>query len=264
MLKIHIGNQTAFSAQSALEPFEYALGNGFDAFEWFPDKKSSGGWDAQALSPSLREEVRRAAKAKGVRLSVHGRWDANPLEPRALPLLNEDIGLASDLGAALFNIHLYADRGIEAFVAAIGPVIERTADAGAQLSIENTPLNPPEHFNRLFEALAKSGLPVSHVGMCFDMGHANLCAETRNDYLKYFLTLGEFVPVIHLHLHENRGDYDSHLPLFTGPAGTDETAVKEFLGALRKRKYAGSMILEVWPQPPTLLNQARDRLLQLL
>src|SRR5947209_6292522 len=42
---ISIGNQTAFSAASLMEPFEYALANGFDAFEWFPDKKESGaGW----------------------------------------------------------------------------------------------------------------------------------------------------------------------------------------------------------------------------
>ena len=42
---IRIGNQTAFSALTPLEPFEYAVQNGFTAFEWFPDKKETGeGW----------------------------------------------------------------------------------------------------------------------------------------------------------------------------------------------------------------------------
>ncbi len=37
-----IGNQTAFSAARFMEPFQYALANGFAAFEWFPDKKPDG------------------------------------------------------------------------------------------------------------------------------------------------------------------------------------------------------------------------------
>jgi sugar phosphate isomerase/epimerase len=264
MPQIHIGNQTAYSAASALAPFDYALGNDFDAFEWFPDKKASGGWDGSDLSPVQREQIQKTAKANGIRQSVHGRWDANPLDPNALILLNEDIDLAVDLGAALFNIHLYPEQGIEVYLTAIQPIIKKTSRAGLQLSIENSPLNPPEEFNQLFDALQKSGLPVSHVGMCFDIGHANLCAATRNDYLKYFTALRRSVPVIHLHLHENWGDADTHLPLFTGPAGQDTTGIKQFLTAVQARKYSGSMILEGWPQPPTLLNQARHRLLQML
>jgi sugar phosphate isomerase/epimerase len=264
MAAIHIGNQTAFSAASALEPFDYALANGFDAFEWFPDKKPSGGWDAEDLSPALREELRRTAQAKHIRFSVHGRWDANPLEPRSLNLLNNDIDLAIDLGAALFNIHLYPEHGIDVYIAAIKPIIQRTSRAGLQLSIENSPQNTPEHFNQLFKSLAKTGLSASHVGMCLDIGHANLCADTRNEYLKYLLALGKHVPVIHHHMHENWGDADTHLPLFTGPAGKDVAGLKKFLVAIQARKYSGSMILEGWPHPPTLLNQARDGLLQLL
>jgi sugar phosphate isomerase/epimerase len=245
-------------------PFEYTLANGFDAFEWFPDKKPSGGWDEQDLSPALRKNIRRTARSKGIRLSVHGRWDANALEPRALALLNKDIDLAIDLGAALFNIHLYPEQGVDVYLHAIDPIIQRTSNAGLQLAIENSPLNTPEHFNELFRLLKNSDLPRAHVGMCFDIGHANLCAATRNDYLKYFFTLASSIPVIHLHFHENWGDADTHLPLFTGPAGKDQTGLKKFLAAIQARKYSGSLILEGWPQPPALLNHARDRLLQLL
>jgi hypothetical protein len=33
---------------------------------------------------------------------------------------------------------------------------------------------------------------------------------------------------------------------------------------LKKRKFSGSIILEQWPEPHTLLNQARDRLYEIL
>jgi hypothetical protein len=59
---IWIGNQTAYSAATPIEPFEYALAQGFDAFEWFPDKQPDGsGWDETNLDPAQRRSVRDAA-----------------------------------------------------------------------------------------------------------------------------------------------------------------------------------------------------------
>jgi hypothetical protein len=72
------------------------------------------------------------------------------------------------------------------------------------------------------------------------------------------------VPIIHLHLHENHGDRDSHLTLFTGPAGRDPAGLSALLERLARRGFSGSGILEQWPQPPELLVQARDRLLELV
>ena len=36
---VRLGNQTSCWAATPFEPFEFALASGFDAFEWFPDKK---------------------------------------------------------------------------------------------------------------------------------------------------------------------------------------------------------------------------------
>ena len=78
---IQIGNQTAFSAATPIEPFEYAVANGFDAFEWFPDKKPTGaGWDERPGRIAAPEHSGNRL-ARGMRLSVHARWQANPLQP---------------------------------------------------------------------------------------------------------------------------------------------------------------------------------------
>src|SRR5215475_12948542 len=262
---IRIGNQTSCWAPSPAEPFDYAVANGFDAFEWFPDKKPGVGWDESDLTQGQRDKIRETAKEKGIRLSVHARWQANPLHPEAVELLRKDVELAGDLGAVLLNIHLFHEAGIERYVSAITPLIWETAESGLQLSIENTPEHTPEQFVELFGRMRelKSG-SSEHIGMCLDLGHANLSSATRNNYLGFVDRLDSDVPIIHLHLHENWGDGDTHLTLFTGPAGRDDAGIRGFIERMNQREFSGSIIFEQWPQPPTLLNQARDRLLGLL
>lgn len=275
--RIRIGNQTAFSAASFLQPFEYAVDNGFDAFEWFPDKKESGaGWETGEISAETRRTIKNTARAHGIRLSVHAPRQANPMLPESAEPLEEAVRFAEDVGARLLNIHLDAGGGAAAFARALKPLLQRLAATGIRLAIENTPLTTPEDCNDLFRLLfssAGAGLAVppcsdaaarrpdaATVGMCLDLGHANLCQATRNDYLQFLDRLESQVPLIHIHLHENYGDADSHLPLFTGPAGRDPTGIEGFVQRLRERRFAGSIILEQWPQPPELLNAARNRL----
>lgn len=262
---ICIGNQTAFAADTPMQPFAHALASGFDAFEWFPDKKPRGaGWEEDDLSREQRRGICETAEARGMRLSVHARWGANPLDPGLRPLLLKDVELARDLGAALLNIHLHPEKGLKAYVESITWLIGHLAGTGLRLSIENTPLTAPEQFNELFKRLRNLDAAwAHHVGMCLDLGHANLWIGTRNNYLEYIDRLQPHVPVIHLHVHENWGDTDSHLTLFTGPAGRADASVRGFVGRMKRRGFSGSLILEQWPQPPSLLNQARDALLRI-
>ncbi len=262
MNKIRIGNQTAFSALTTALPFEYAVANGFDAFEWFPDKKESGdGWDESDLDEETRSYIRDAAVKHNISLSVHSSLSAEPKRPETHEIIFRDIKLAQDIGAGLLNIHLVNGDKIENYVKAIKQVILRTAKAGIKLAIENTPLTGPDDFNALFAYLKKQKtLASSHVGMCLDLGHANLQESTRNNYLKYIDLLGSHVPINHVHMHENYGDSDSHLPAFTGPSLRDTSGILGFVTRMKKRQFAGSVILEQWPEPPLLLNEARDRL----
>ncbi len=249
-----------------MAPFEYAVGNRFDAFEWFPDRDSSGrGWVENDMDPDTRSRIRSTARSHDIRQSVHAPWQANPLRSEAQPLLQASLDFAIAIGAPLLNIHLYAEEGAEAYVRAIEPLLSRLPETGIRLSIENTPLTTPAHFNELF-ALLREHRPAGadYAGMCLDIGHANLCASTRNDYLRYLAALDPQVPIIHIHLHENWGDRDSHLPIFTGPAGKDSKGIEILLERLIRRNFSGSIILEQWPEPPSLLNMGRDRLHRLL
>jgi sugar phosphate isomerase/epimerase len=265
--RLRIGNQSAFSAHPLTLPFDFAVQHGFDAFEWFPDKRSDGaGWVIADLSAAQRQTLRARARDAGIRLSVHAPVQVDPLRPGANKELDESLRLAVDLGAGLLNIHFSVPQQVEEYAAAVGPLIQRCSISGVKLAIENVPATSPEDFNRLFALLLRSPPRNSEpvVGMCLDVGHANLHAQTRNDYIAYIDRLRLEVPILHLHLHENHGDQDSHLVIFTGPAGQNPAGVLALLDRLRQRNFMGNVILEQWPQPPELLVSARDRLLELV
>jgi sugar phosphate isomerase/epimerase len=264
-LALHIGNQSAFTAP-LLVPFEFALKHGFGAFEWFPDRKPDGsGWAPADLTAGQRQELRARARDAGMRLSVHAPIEADPLRPGSGRDVEESLRLAIDLGAGLLNIHFSDPRRTEELAGALVPLIPRCAISGVKLAIENVPATSPEDFNRLFALLPRIGSNSgATVGMCLDIGHANLHEATRNNYIGFVDRLRAEVPIIHLHLHENHGDRDSHLVLFTGPAGRDPTGPVLLLDRLRQRGYEGNAVLEQWPSPPELLVQARDRLVSLL
>ena len=264
--RIRVGNQTAFMALTPIDPFLYAIENNFDAFEWFPDKKEDGaGWDLVDISDNMRRYIKETAHSHNIALTVHAPWWANPLTLDSNEIFFNNVDFAQEIGATLLNIHLDLDNGLEKYVRAILPLIKYCQDAGLQLAIENTPLTTPEEFNRLFSLLANiSDTVIDHVGMCFDLGHANLCASSQNDYIGFFDRLAPHVPIFHVHLHENYGDHDSHLVIFTGPAAENDLGIRLFLERLVKGDFQGSIILEQWPDPPLMLKSARDKLIDII
>ncbi len=265
-VRIRIGNQTAYTVQNIMQPFEYAVVNGFDAFEWFPDKKASGaGWMEGDISAEKRSVIKEAARSNDVCLTVHASSRTIPLNPPGDKSIYETIEFAQDIGASLFNIHLSTNGGLRVYYETITPIINQLVEAGIKLSIENTIDTTPADINELFRRLREPGvISADSVGLCLDLGHANLCHTTRNDYLRYVDLIGPDVPIIHLHMHENYGDYDSHLPLFTGPSGRDPSGIMGLFKRLQQRHFTGCVILEQWPIPPSLLNTSRSRLLEII
>jgi sugar phosphate isomerase/epimerase len=264
---IRIGNQTSFAAASMLDPFGFALANEFTAFEFFPNRGFSGydGWDERDLNDETRRYIRQTASAKGIELTVHAPLEIDPLRDAEDGRLYSTIEFAAEIGAKLLNLHLDLSQGAERFVEALRRTLLLTAEARLQLALENTVFTGPEDFNRFFAALYQgSDFPFAHAGMCFDLGHANLYGTTRNDYCRFLDGLSEQVPIIHLHLHENYGDRDSHLTLFTGPSRDNTAGLEGLIDRLARRGFAGCGILEQWPRPPSLLVEARNRLCKLL
>jgi sugar phosphate isomerase/epimerase len=258
---IRIGNQTSCQVPSR-RPYEFALRHGFDAFEWFSDRGRFG-WCEADMGAVERKRLRGDAARHGLLFSVHAPHAANPVRPEGAAEIRRSIDFAGDVAAGVVNIHLFTDQNARVYTEALGPLLDAGQAAGVRLSLENTPLTSPNDFNAVFDVLSAMPEAKGRVGMCLDMGHANLNPSTRNDYIRFVDELGEHVPIIHWHAHENWGDRDSHLTLFTGPSAHDERGLRALVLRLLRRGFCGSVVLEQWPQPPGLLVEARERLRRL-
>lgn len=255
-----IGNQTAFWAP-VTDPFEFAVEHGFEAFEFFPDVGPNGrGWSSRDLSADQRSQLRAAAAQRDMRVSVHAALESQLLDRSTWNGLAHDIELARDLGARVINLHLAPvdPEGCATAALALADILQ---PLGITLALENTVSVGPDQVNQVFRFMeSRLAGRQNGVGLCLDIGHANLCAATKNDYLRFLDALGDHVPIVHAHIHENWGDTDRHLTLFTGPAGRDSAGVVGLLRRLRQRRFEGVLIFEQWPTPTSLLLSARERL----
>ena len=117
-------------------------------------------------------------------------------------------------------------------------------------------------FNQFFSHMTSSS--KKKVGMAFDIGHANIFQDFRNNYVGYLNALGPYVPVNHLHFHENSGEEDSHDCIFSTQSEYNDLGIRTVIEMLIERNCAANIILEQWPQPRSLLVDARDRLQKII
>jgi sugar phosphate isomerase/epimerase len=255
---MRIGNQTSINAAGPLEPFEFAVAQGFDAFEFFADRKDGRGFDFTQLEADQRQAVARTGWDANIRFSVHPPIPASPIGADQLRQLEAAIDFAAAIAATVVVVHLEADTDNAAFVQALQPMLTDAESAGLTLAIENTPAIGPDQLNDLFARFAQRGQASTPLGLCLDIGHANLCPDLPRDYLGYLDRLADHVPLAHLHVHENFGDGDTHLPPGEGPAGDDPAGLAGLMRRLHDRAYTGSLIIETWPDPPERLCQSRN------
>jgi sugar phosphate isomerase/epimerase len=258
-----IGNQTTKHLADSLRPYHFALEHGMDAFEWFSDKGRYG-WCEDDHDAAARARLKAEGRRLDIAFSIHAPYAAAPLDETGRAAIAKSIAFGHDIGARVVNLHLVTEAGPREFAKAMRPLVEQARAAGVLLSLENTPATTPDDFNAVFTELRRDGASPWVVGMCFDMGHANLCGTTRNDYCAYVDRLGPQVPINHWHAHENWGDRDSHLPLFTGPLARNDLGLRGLLLRLMRRGFNGNVVLEQWPEPPEVLVEARDKLRSLI
>jgi phosphoglucan,water dikinase len=259
-VRYRVGNQTAFSAGDPMAPFRFAMDHGFEAFEWFSDRKGDHGIAWDSLSAETRRWIREEANQRGMTLAVHAPWQATPLDERGRAALKESVAFAADVGATVVVVHFDLRQGPEGFARGLRECAEYARERGVRLAAENTVHTSPDDCNRCMAAVRALGFGADTVGMCLDIGHANVCEATRYDYVRFVNSIDPQVRILHCHFHENWGDGDHHLLLFTGPAADNPTGVRLVLERLTERGFDGVITLEVWPNPPEKLLEARTRL----
>ncbi|MBE0502167.1 MAG: sugar phosphate isomerase/epimerase [Desulfuromonadales bacterium] len=181
------------------------------------------GQDLDQLDPGLLKRTADGFREAGLFLTVHGPFlDLNPgaLEPyvfEATAIRYRQALVAADrLGAKLLVFHpgyeywKYGGRAklwLDASLKFWPPIVALAEEFGIRLAIENIFETEPGTLVQLLDQLDS---PL--VGHCFDVGHWRLFSDQTLD--AWFTPLAK--RIIHLHLHDNRGSGDDHLPIGEG------------------------------------------------
>ncbi|MFO8034534.1 MAG: sugar phosphate isomerase/epimerase family protein [Candidatus Bipolaricaulota bacterium] len=207
------------------------------------------------VNASYARRLRRLLRAAGLQVSLHAPLhDLNPasaipeVEAAAWTELASCVELAAELQAELLVIHpgsvpheyppVYQDDAERRFSFGLQLLTAQAAAKGVQPALENKQrgrgedlvCTPEEHLRFLQE--------VPGLGACLDLGHMNTLELDPADYVKALEDR-----LVHVHLHDNHGQQDEHLPLEQGSLDW-----RRALASLEAVNYKGAVVLEL----PTL------------
>jgi sugar phosphate isomerase/epimerase len=232
------------------EELERIAGLGFELVDLTLEPQ--GAWPVDAA------EVRKLLDAHGLQAVGHTApflplASAFPeLERPARDLFVRACEIFAELGVTLVNLHptLRALRGrdaVERNAEAVAEVAARVEPLGVTVMVENMGggFGTPEELGPLLDA-------APNVRFHLDIGHANIRPYGQPGRLPALLeAFGD--RIAHVHVHDNKGRYDEHLPLGVGNV--------DFRGAarlLRATGWDGTLTLEVFAKEHVYTHASRD------
>jgi len=200
-----------------MEQLEAVLASGLQPEVYF------SGFVLDRLAPEDTERISRALREKKVPVTLHAPFmDLNPgaVDEKVRTVTAFRFGQVLDL-VPLFHpraivLHPGYDRWrydddvdlwLENSLLTWKPLVERAEALSVRMALENVFEEKPEVLGRLLEEINSPFL-----GYCLDAGHGNLFSR---------VPLEEWVEVLgsrlmEIHLHDNHGEADEHLPLGQG------------------------------------------------
>jgi len=161
--------------------------------------------------------------ARGLRITQHGPYlGLNPADPDeqkrrfTVKKYREAFSAAEAMGSSAIVLHAgYAkkrykgdvDRWLECAMKTWPEFVKRAEDSGIIIAAENILEREPAPLLRLVEELNSPNFRL-----CIDSGHLNIFSKAPFEL--WFKTLGPYIA--ELHLHDNSGNTDEHLPLGEG------------------------------------------------
>jgi len=180
------------------------------------------------------------------------------LRRASLAELRRALHAAHDIGATVLNVHyravppLFEDEDvIEWHVETLSPLCDEAAERGVTIVIENTPHQGRNELENLLAIMER--VPRLHFHL--DSGHTKL-ERGYDRFDEYLQKLGH--KLLHVHLSENDGSSDQHLPL--GAAPRSHTQWPEHVQKLKAFGYDGTISLEIFAEHREYLLLSRDLL----
>jgi sugar phosphate isomerase/epimerase len=132
----------------------------------------------------------------------------------------------------------FVEKLIELNVSSIRELAGEAEEYGVKIAVENGPLNDPTFLTIADHLRIISEVSRDNVGVCIDVGHANVGMKLKPaDVLRQVGSL-----TWALHLHDNDGAGDQHLP-----PGRGNIDWADVVKALKEIRYEGSLNIEFIP-----------------
>ncbi|MCS7240027.1 MAG: sugar phosphate isomerase/epimerase [Candidatus Bipolaricaulota bacterium] len=207
----------------------------------------------------------RHLSGDGLRVSlhmpIHGvnlTWPVRSVAAASLGEVARTIDLAAEINADVVVIHPgkipeeYASfpqwlvRSRELLRFALAVLLKKAEKAGVRLALENLGGTRDRGLVQTAEEHLALLQEFPELWACFDLGHLHTLGGSPKDYIKSISHR-----LIHVHLHDNLGDWDAHLSLGEGNAPWVET-----LQTLEELGFSGRIILEI-PDPQKLTESLK-------
>lgn len=195
------------------------------------------GLDAVSMDTFSYDDCRKVAnrfREKDLRITIHGPFmDLSPasFDPAIVDITQKRFDQLFCLLPAFSPVSLVAhaaydprrhfvmiDEWLDQSLAFFETVAQRAFDNGCRLMLENVFEEHPEELLPLIQ-----NLNPEQAGICLDLGHMN--ASSPDGMEHWLATLSPYIG--QLHLHDNHGDKDFHLPL--GQGNIDFHTVFDFI-----------------------------------
>lgn len=224
-IKNRIGLQSSkYNALLLENEINFCINNGFRVFEIFFD--DFWPWD---IPWTIRKELKELSIEKDITLQVHA--PIKKMEPW-LGILIETLEFTEEINSNLLTIHPeFEDIILYKYVFSLA------LEKGIYIGLENykakgnySSARDLIFFNSLF-------YKFPNIGVTFDTGHANI----QDNPEEYLASITRGLKLLNVHLHDNHGETDSHLPL-----GEGNINFAGLVYILKKMDYRGNFIVEHW------------------
>lgn len=209
-----------------------------------------------SLDDAVVKDIAKALKGRGLRSTVHGPFmDLSPggvdervrevtverfmaLLRAALPLSPAVIVLHASYDEKRFDgdVNLWLSQSLKTWA----PVVDEAEKRGMTIAVENTFEYGPAEMKLLIEEVGSDNF-----GVCLDAGHINAFSRAGMD--RWFSGIGAYVKEVHI--HDNSGARDEHLPI-----GDGNIDFSRFFGLLRG--FSPEPVYTIEPHGEGVLSRA--------
>jgi len=215
----------------------------FNAWEVIDEKPNE-------LDVEKIQGYRRAAPSS-LAINVHGPYNPLTFGHFWFKRMEITISMAGLLRSTYVVVHAPRYENLDSTVESLEKLSHMASRFGINLLVENCMsresayLSGIEDFVMLFDTASSKNL-----GLCLDVGHAYVDGSI-DGFLRRF-----YEKIMNVHLHDNDGLHDLHLPLDAG-----KVPWRRVLDVLCKRGYEGFVTLECKSKIEESLNKINEALL---